>query len=117
MKKLSIEVITLITTYLVIRDKLNLACICKKYHKIVTETELYGKLVFRSTKQFNQARALLEKTQLNQLVHHLGIQIKDRGSELIVTLPAVFPGIRHFEWGNDTYYYTRLLISKLHFSR
>jgi hypothetical protein len=95
MSKLPIEIIDQISDYLTISDKLNLSCASKKLYGIST---FYNKLVFRSMDSFNQAMDLSSKNDISRHVRRLVIDEINCDAQTIVTIPSVFPCVKHLDW-------------------
>jgi uncharacterized protein YxjI len=50
-----------LSNYLSFSDKLNLACVCKKWYEKLSQTTLYKKLVSRDMEEFDKAVELCNK--------------------------------------------------------
>lgn len=64
MKKLLTEIVTEITSYLPLKDKLSFACCESELYKVISENTLYNKLVFGKESKLNQALELLGRSNL-----------------------------------------------------
>lgn len=97
MNKLPTETIADISSHLSFADKLNLACICNKIYKIISENTLYKKQVFNDELKLNQAMGLHERSKFGHQVRDLCIGNVKFTVQLVSALPMVFPGIRCLE--------------------
>lgn len=106
MEKLPKEMIFLITSFLSIRDKLNLACNNKKLHTTISENTLYTKFVFKDRLKLDQALNLHQKTNFRKQVRHLCIE-EDMVHDLrlLSALPTVFSGVQFLEIKSEYRYY------------
>lgn len=91
MKKLPLEIIIAITSYLSFKDKLNLACCSKNFYRIISEKTLYSQLVFLQEGRFRQALEFFKGRLTSGLqVHKLCIGNMTYDEQLVTTLPALF---------------------------
>lgn len=106
MKKLPLEIIIAITSYLSFKDKLNLACCSKNFYRIISEKTLYSQLVFLQEGRFRQALEFFKGRLTSGLqVHKLCIGNMTYDEQLVTTLPALFARVwcLQFKEGPDGY--------------
>lgn len=91
MEKFPNELVLDITSHLSIKDKLNLVCVCKNLHDIISENNLYSKLVFEDEARLNQAMVLNDKKNVGHQIRQLCIGNVLYDEELLLTLPTLCP--------------------------
>lgn len=93
-----------IADHLGLTQKLELALICKKFHEVLLQTNLYSKLTFKILDKFHQAVKLFNKKQnIKQNVRDLALcymRCDDR-MELALLLLRLFLNITTLEWKDN----------------
>lgn len=102
MNRLPKETFSLITSNLDMHDKLTCIQVCKRWHDIIGNTNLYQKLdISGDMERLNQAFALFyENEQYGRQVTHLSLRHCYPDMFIMLTLPKLLPNVKHLKWDN-----------------
>lgn len=106
MDRIPAEILVKITSFLSIKNKLRCITVSKKWAEIITASNLYSTLDFSHRREFEKAVSFFNdnKQHLAKAVNHLLLRHINMERQMLLSLPELFPKVKHLVWQDVDYY-------------